>query len=70
MADKQNSSWIKWTIFIFTVVAVMVGGIWYFKRGHTDAPEYQAVAVARGDLTQVVTATGALNPVVNVTVGS
>jgi multidrug efflux pump subunit AcrA (membrane-fusion protein) len=70
MADKQNSSWIKWTIIIFTVVAVMVGGVWYFKRGHTDAPEYQTVAVVRGDLTQVVTATGALNPVVNVTVGS
>jgi HlyD family secretion protein len=51
-------------------VAVLVGGIWYFKRGHTDAPEYQTVTVARGDLTQVVTATGTLNPVVNVTVGS
>ena len=48
----------------------MVGGVWYFKRGHTDAPDYQTVAVARGDLTQVVTATGTLNPVVNVTVGS
>ena len=70
MADNQSRSWIKWTIIIFTVVAVLVGGIWYFKRGHTDAPEYQTVTVARGDLTQVVTATGTLNPVVNVTVGS
>jgi HlyD family secretion protein len=31
---------------------------------------YETTAVARGDLTQVVTATGTLNPVVNVTVGS
>src|SRR5208282_6028753 len=45
-------------------------GVWYFKRGHSDAPAYQTVAVTRGDLTQVVTATGTLNPVVNVTVGS
>src|SRR5208282_4292628 len=45
-------------------------GVWYFKRGHTDAPDYQTVLVNRGDLTQVVTATGTLNPVVNVTVGS
>jgi HlyD family secretion protein len=70
MADKPNRSWIKWTIIIFTAVAVIAGGVWYFKRSHTDAPDYQTVAVARGDLTQVVTATGALNPVVNVTVGS
>ncbi|MGD0206379.1 MAG: efflux RND transporter periplasmic adaptor subunit [Verrucomicrobiota bacterium] len=70
MADKPGSSWIKWTIIIFAVVAVIVGGVWYFKRGHTDAPDYQVATVARGDLTQVVTATGTLNPVVNVTVGS
>src|SRR5208283_2158865 len=70
MADKPGSSWIKWTIIIFAVVAVIVGGVWYFKRGHTDAPDYQTVLVNRGDLTQVVTATGTLNPVVNVTVGS
>jgi HlyD family secretion protein len=70
MADNQSRSRTKWTIVIFAVVAVIVGGVWYFKRGHTDAPEYQTVAVTRGDLTQVVTATGTLNPVVNVTVGS
>jgi hypothetical protein len=35
MADNQSSSWIKWTIIIFTVVAVIAGGVWYFKRGHT-----------------------------------
>ena len=70
MADNQSSRWIKWTIIIFTVVAVIVGGVWYFKSGKSDAPDYQTAAVARGDLTQVVTATGTLNPVVNVTVGS
>jgi HlyD family secretion protein len=70
MADKQNSGWIKWTVIILAVVAVIAGGIWFFKRGHTDAPDYQTVTVTRGDLTQAVTATGILNPVVNVTVGS
>ena len=70
MADNQSRSWIKWTIIIFAAVAVLAGGVWYFKRGHTDAPDYQTAAVVRGDLTQVVTATGTLNPVVNVTVGS
>ncbi len=70
MADKPGRGWIKWTIIIFAVVAVTIGGVWYFKHGHTDAPDYQTATVTRGDLTQVVTATGTLNPVVNVTVGS
>jgi HlyD family secretion protein len=69
MAEKQSSSWIKWTIIIFTVVAVITGGVWYFKSGKSAAPDYQTAAVTRGDLTNVVTATGALNPVKNVLVG-
>jgi len=70
MADKPGFRWIKWTIVIIAVVALIAGGIGYSKRGHTDVPEYQTATVARGDLTQLVTATGTLNPVVNVTVGS
>jgi HlyD family secretion protein len=70
MAENRSNRWVKWTIIIVAAIAVIAGGIWYFKRGHTDAPDYQTAAVARGDLTQVVTATGTLNPVVNVTVGS
>ena len=49
--------------------AVIAVGVWYFRRGHDDALDYQTAAVARGDLTNVVTATGALNPVKNVLVG-
>ena len=70
MADNRGNGWIKWAIIIFAVVAVGAGWVWYSKRGHADAPDFQTVAVDRGDLTQVVTATGTLNPVVNVTVGS
>jgi HlyD family secretion protein len=69
MADKPNRSWIKWTIVLLAVVAVIAGGIGYFKSGKSAAPDYQTAAVARGDLTNVVTATGALNPVKNVLVG-
>ncbi len=42
----------------------------FFKRGQDAAPQYQTTLVERGDLTQAVTATGTLNPVVSVTVGS
>ncbi|MCX6968164.1 MAG: efflux RND transporter periplasmic adaptor subunit [Verrucomicrobia bacterium] len=37
---------------------------------NADEVHYQTVAVTRGDLTQSVTATGTLNPVINVQVGS
>jgi HlyD family secretion protein len=50
--------------------AVIGGGIWYFAGRDDAAPQYQTALVARGDLTQAVTATGTLNPVTNVTVGS
>jgi HlyD family secretion protein len=70
MAENQNSNWIKWIIIISAGVAVIVGGVWYFKSGKSAESDYQTTPVTRGDLTQVVTATGTLNPVVNVTVGS
>jgi hypothetical protein len=41
-----------------------------FSSRAGGCPDYQTVTVERGDLTQVVTATGTLNPVTNVTVGS
>ncbi|HTA95945.1 MAG TPA: efflux RND transporter periplasmic adaptor subunit, partial [Verrucomicrobiae bacterium] len=61
---------LKWLIIVSAVIVVAAGGLWYFKHGSSDAPQYQTATVARGELTQLVTATGTLNPVVNVTVGS
>jgi HlyD family secretion protein len=46
------------------------GGAWYWMARDGDAPEYQTALVSRGELIQAVTATGQLNPVVNVQVGS
>jgi HlyD family secretion protein len=42
----------------------------YFKNDHGEGVEYQTAPVTHGDLTQAVTASGQLNPVVNVQVGS
>jgi HlyD family secretion protein len=52
------------------VLAVGAGAFWYFKHDTAGAPQFQTAAVTRGDIVQAVTATGTLNPVVNVTVGS
>ena len=70
MAAKKNGGWLKWIIIFLIVGTVIAAGILYIEHGKNDAPQYQTTAVERGDLTQVVTATGILNPVVNVTVGS
>ena len=69
MATNHGSGSLKWLIVFSAIVAVAAGGIWYWKRGANDAPQYQTATVTRGDLMQAVTAAGTLNPVVNVTVG-
>ena len=70
MAENRSNRRVKWIIIIVAAVAVIAGGVWYFAGRNEATPQYQTVLVARGDLTQVVTATGTLNPVTNVTVGS
>ena len=57
---------------VLVLVALVAGaaGFWFWKHNEFKEPEYQTAAVARGEITQLVTATGTLNPVTNVTVGS
>lgn len=61
---------MKKLIFILIIAALAGGGWYYFQGQQTEEPEYQTALVTRGDLTQGVTATGTLNPVLNVQVGS
>ena len=69
MAEKTSSGWWKW-VLIIVVLAAAAGGYFYFRHAQTPPVAYNATAVTRGELTKLVTATGTLNPVVNVTVGS
>jgi HlyD family secretion protein len=46
------------------------GGWWYYQHRKPAATEYLTETLAKGDITQIVTATGSLKPVINVTVGS
>src|SRR5260370_15952933 len=46
------------------------GGWYYWQHYSPDAPSYQTSLVSRGELLQTVTASGQLNPVVMVEVGS
>ncbi|HAR35580.1 MAG TPA: efflux RND transporter periplasmic adaptor subunit, partial [Acidobacteria bacterium] len=63
----------KKTLFIILAIVVIVGlvlGFTLLKKGSNNKPKYRAEKVTRGDVEAVVTATGTLNPVVLVEVGS
>jgi HlyD family secretion protein len=69
MAEKSSGGWWKWPLTV-VVLAAAGGGYFYFSHARPQPVTYNATPVTRGDLTKLVTATGTLNPVVNVTVGS
>src|SRR5579859_7023104 len=69
MATATKKRPWKPIIIIATVLLLAVLAGWYVKLRRDSGPQYQTVQVARGDLTQLVTATGQLNPVTNVQVG-
>jgi HlyD family secretion protein len=70
MARKTGASALKWILIILLLGAAAWGGWWYWKRPGEKPPEYRTASVTRGDLVQSVTASGQLNPVVNVQIGS
>jgi HlyD family secretion protein len=55
---------------IAVVVALVLIGVAFRQCSSGSGQNFQTVAVARGPITQAVTATGTLNPVQNVQVGS
>jgi len=69
MAEKSSGGWWKW-LLVLAVLAAAGGGYWYFRHSRAVKLSFNTAAVERGELTNTVTATGTLNPVVNVTVGS
>ena len=67
---RSTRSPLPWLIGIVIVVAVGGGGLWYWWTSGTPPIQYKTVLVDRGPITAVVTATGTINPVVSVQVGS
>src|SRR5437764_4823723 len=57
-------------LFIAAIVLLMAAFFVFSRFGRSSAAQFQTATVTRGPITQTVTATGTLNPVVNVQVGS
>ena len=51
-------------------IALLLLVVWWWRRGGSGEASYRTAEVTKGAITQSVTATGTLNPVVNVQVGS
>jgi HlyD family secretion protein len=61
---------MKKLIFVGLILAVTVVGGWAWLRRGNNGPEYRVAKVDRGDLWVFVTATGAVQPVTQVQVGT
>ncbi len=70
MGNGNKSGGLKWIIITVVLAGAIGGGWWYLKNRKSSTPEFSTTKITRGDVTQAVTATGTLNPVLNVQVGS
>lgn len=70
MAKNGGFGAVGWVIVLLVLAALAGGGYWVYLANSEKEPEYKTEAVTRGDMVQVVTATGQLNPRTNVEVGS
>ena len=68
--SPQTGPRLPWLIGIAILLAIIGGGSWYWWMAGTPPVHYNTALVDRGPITAIVTATGTVNPVVSVQVGS
>ncbi|MFO0701298.1 MAG: efflux RND transporter periplasmic adaptor subunit [Nitrospira sp.] len=67
---RPSRSRLPWLFSILFVMLIGGGGIWYWLASGAPPVHYKTAMVDRGPITAIVTATGTINPVVSVQVGS
>jgi HlyD family secretion protein len=70
MAKTDGFGLGAWMVILGIVAVAAVTGFYFFNRNKQPDFDFQTAPATRGELTQSVTATGTLNPVLNVQVGS
>ncbi len=66
----SKRSRLPWLIGMAIVLAIAGGGLWYWGSSGAPPVQYKTAVVDQGPITAIVTATGTINPVVSVQVGS
>ena len=64
-----GSAWIIGGLLSLLLLAGLAGTLWWTSRSHTSV-QYAAAPITRGPITRTVTATGTVNPVLTIIVGS
>src|SRR6266704_3262974 len=59
-----------WILGVFLVLAATASGAWFYAQSRGSTPRFRTAKVERGPVTATVSATGTLNAVVTVQVGS
>src|SRR5215470_8139989 len=59
-----------WIVALMAVLVAAPGGAWFYAQSRGNAPRFRTAKIERGPLTATVSATGTLNAVVTVQVGS
>jgi HlyD family secretion protein len=59
-----------WIVALMLVLAAAASGAWFYAQSRGNTPKFRTAKVERGPLTATVSATGTLNAVVTVQVGS
>lgn len=67
MAFMKKSYWVVGTV---GVVILAVGGWWWSQRSAADAVQYRTAKIERGSVQATVSASGVVNPVTQVSVGT
>ncbi|MFN7309636.1 MAG: efflux RND transporter periplasmic adaptor subunit, partial [bacterium] len=60
----------RWIVAFLLLAALGAAAFWWFTRADGNAPTYRFAKIERGAITATVSATGTLNPVSSVQVGS
>ena len=70
LSSRRTGRRLSWFISILTLLAIVGIGAWYWWTAGAPPVQYKTALVDRGPITSIVTATGTVNPVVSVQVGS
>ncbi len=74
LGEPATQAWYRrrsvWALTALAVVLVIGGGWWWVHRNANAAPVYNTVAVARGNLTLLITANGTIQPTLSISIGS